>query len=200
MFYSKKDLQLEQEIRQCTICAEHLPLGPKPILSLHPHSRIAIISQAPGRLAHESGIPWDDPSGERLREWLGVDKTTFYQAEHFAIIPMGFCYPGKGKSGDLPPRKECAPQWHSTILSMLPQIQLTLAIGQYAQKTYLGKSRNKNLTETVRHFETYLPEYLPLPHPSPLNARWRKKNPWFREAVLPVLRKRVKEILEESIK
>jgi uracil-DNA glycosylase len=193
-------LHLEQEIRQCTICAEHLPLGPKPILSIHPHSKIAIISQAPGRLAHESGIPWDDPSGERLREWLGVDKTTFYQAANFAIIPMGFCYPGKGKTGDLPPRKECAPQWHHTILSMLPQIQLTLTIGQYAQKAYLGESRRKNLTETVLHFENYLPAYLPLPHPSPLNARWRKKNPWFREAVLPVLRKWIKEILEEPIK
>lgn len=193
-------MQLEQEIRQCTLCAEHLPLGPKPILSIHPESKIALISQAPGRLAHESGIPWDDPSGQRLREWLGVDKDTFYQPENFAIIPMGFCYPGKGKSGDLPPRKECAPLWHPTVMNLLPNIRLSLLIGQYAQKAYLGKSRKRNLTETVRHFEEYLPDYLPLPHPSPLNARWRKKNPWFREAVLPILRKRVINTLEKPIK
>jgi len=188
-------LQLEKEIRQCTLCAEHLPLGPKPILSIHPESKIALISQAPGRLAHESGIPWDDPSGKRLREWLGVDEDTFYQPENFAIIPMGFCYPGKGESGDLPPRKECAPQWHPTVMNLLPNIQLSLLIGQYAQKAYLGKSRKRNLTETVRHFEEYLPNYLPLPHPSPLNARWRKKNPWFRETVLPVLRSQIHQLL-----
>lgn len=196
LFYRKKDLLLEKEIRQCRICAEDLPLGPKPILSIHPKSRIALISQAPGRLAHQSGIPWDDPSGHRLREWLGVDKETFYQVENFAILPMGFCYPGKGKSGDLPPRKECAPQWHDSVLAMLPNLQLTLLIGQYAQKAYLDKSRMRNLTETVRHFDQYLPQYMPTPHPSPLNARWRKKNPWFERSVIPVLRKQVQEILK----
>lgn len=188
-------MSLDQEIRNCTRCAEALPLEPKPILQIHANAKIALISQAPGRLAHESGIPWDDPSGVRLREWLDVDEATFYQPENFAIVPMGFCFPGKGKSGDLPPRKECAPQWHSLILDMMPQIELTLLIGQYAQKHYLGVSRKKNLTETVENFQDYLPDRLPLPHPSPLNARWRKRNPWFNTEVLPVLQKRIKQVL-----
>lgn len=186
--------QLE-EIRNCTICEEHLPLGPRPVFDIHPAARIAIISQAPGRIVHESGIAWDDQSGDRLRDWLGVDKDTFYNTPHFAIIPMGFCYPGKGKSGDLPPRKECAPQWHPTLWRMLPQIELKLVIGQYAQKRYLGKSRKKNLTETVRHYEEYLPEFLPLPHPSPINVRWRKKNEWFATDVVP----KVTEIVQKII-
>jgi uracil-DNA glycosylase len=190
-------LSLENDIRNCTICAEYLPLGPKPILQIHPQAKIAIISQAPGRLAHESGIPWDDPSGVRLREWLATDEATFYQPENFAIIPMGFCFPGKGKTGDLPPRKECAPQWHQALLNMMPQLELTLLIGQYAQKYYLSTKRKKNLTETVRQFQEYLPVQLPLPHPSPLNARWRKKNPWFNTEVLPVLRKQVAACLEK---
>ncbi|MCI5083568.1 MAG: uracil-DNA glycosylase family protein [Saprospiraceae bacterium] len=184
-----------EEIRNCTICEEHLPLGPRPVFDIHPAARIAIISQAPGRIVHESGIAWDDQSGDRLRDWLGVDKDTFYNTPHFAIIPMGFCYPGKGKSGDLPPRKECAPQWHPTLWRMLPQIELKLVIGQYAQKRYLGKSRKRNLTETVRHYEEYLPEFLPLPHPSPINVRWRKKNEWFATDVVP----KVTEIVQKII-
>jgi uracil-DNA glycosylase len=187
--------KLNQEIRACTICAEHLPLGPKPIFRLHPEARIVIISQAPGRLAHQSGIAWDDQSGRRLREWLDVDEPTFYDTSHFAILPMGFCYPGKGKTGDLPPRKECAPQWHESILHLMPKLELRLVIGQYAQKAYLGKDRKKNLTETVRSFEAYLPTYLPLPHPSPLNVRWHRKNEWFEEAVLPTLRDNVHRII-----
>lgn len=189
------DKQLE-EIRNCTICAEHLPLGPRPVFRVHPKAKIAIISQAPGRVVHLSGIAWADQSGDRLRSWLGVDKPTFYDTPHFAIIPMGFCYPGKGKSGDLPPRKECAPQWHDTLMNMLPNIELKLIIGQYAQKYYLGKSRKKNLTETVRTFEEYLPEYLPLPHPSPINIRWRKKNEWFETDVVPEIRANVQRIIQ----
>lgn len=186
--------QLSSQIRNCTICENHLPQPPRPIFSFHAASTIAIISQAPGRVAHEKGIPWDDQSGDRLREWLGVSRDFFYNTAHFAIIPMGFCYPGKGKTGDLPPRKECAPQWHDSIFKLLPNLQLKLVVGQYAQKQYLGKNREKNLTETVRSFEQYLPEFLPLPHPSPLNARWRIRNEWFEEAVLPELQRRVKEI------
>lgn len=189
------DKQLE-EIRNCTTCAEHLPLGPRPIFRVHPEAKIAIISQAPGRVVHLSGIAWADQSGDRLRSWLGVDKPTFYDTPHFAIIPMGFCYPGKGKSGDLPPRKECAPQWHDILMNMLPNIELKLIIGQYAQKYYLGKSRKKNLTETVRTLEEYLPEYLPLPHPSPINIRWRKKNEWFETDVVPEIRANVQRIIQ----
>jgi uracil-DNA glycosylase len=186
---------LSQQIDGCTICSDSLPLGPKPIFRIDPAAKIVIISQAPGRLAHLSGIPWDDPSGNRLRSWLGADEATFYDSQNFAIVPMGFCYPGKGKSGDLPPRKECAPQWHSSILKMMPNIQLTLLIGQYAQKAYLGTRRKKNLTETVFAFEDYWPEIIPLPHPSPLNARWRKKNDWFEERVLPILQDKVAQLL-----
>ncbi len=180
-----------QDIKSCTICEEHLPLGPKPIFSIHPEARIGIISQAPGRLAHQSGIPWNDQSGDRLRTWLNVDRSTFHDTAHFAIIPMGFCYPGKGKSGDLPPRKECAPQWHETVLQLMPKIELFLVIGLYAQKQYLGKKRKKTLTATVEAFDDYLPTYFPLPHPSPLNTHWLQKNPWFEKEVLPVLREKV---------
>ncbi|MEN0003197.1 MAG: uracil-DNA glycosylase family protein [Bacteroidota bacterium] len=187
--------QLIEKINACTLCAEHLPLGPRPIFRLHPAAKIVLISQAPGRLAHQSGIAWDDQSGRRLRTWLDVDETTFYDTPHFAILPMGFCYPGKGKTGDLPPRKECAPQWHAAVLRLMPNVELSLVIGQYAQKEYLGKTRKKNLTETVRAFEEYLPHYLPLPHPSPLNVRWRRKNEWFEEEVLPTLRERVHRII-----
>lgn len=179
------------EARNCQICKDYLPLGPKPIFRIHPEARVAIISQAPGRLAHRSGISWDDPSGERLRAWLEVDRRQFYETPFFAILPMGFCYPGKGKSGDLPPRRECAPQWHESMLALMPHIRLSLVIGQYAQRAYLGKSFKKNLTETVRAAPDYLPEFFPLPHPSPLNARWRKRNPWFETETLPLLRRQL---------
>ena len=190
-----KEEQPVPTISSCRICEEHLPLGPKPILRIHPKAKVSIISQAPGRLAHQSGIAWDDQSGNRLREWLGVDRETCYESNLFAIVPMGFCYPGKGKSGDLPPRKECAPQWHETVLHMMPEIELTLVIGQYAQKAYLGKTRKKNLTETVRSFEDYLPAYFPLPHPSPINIRWRRKNPWFEEDIVPLLQARMRAFI-----
>lgn len=188
-------MDILQEARNCTICAPYLENGVRPVFVVHPKARINIIGQAPGRKVHASGIPWDDASGKRLREWLGVDKATFYDPEKFAIMPMGFCYPGTGKSGDLPPRKECAPKWHNPMLQMMPDIQLTLLFGMYAQTEYLGTARKKNLTETVRNWHEYLPEYLPLPHPSPRNYIWVRKNSWFEADVVPFLQERVAAIL-----
>lgn len=189
--------QLLQEIRRCQHCLAHLPHGVRPVVAAHPESKIAIIGQAPGRVVHETGIPWNDKSGERLRSWLDVDSETFYDAEKIALIPMGFCYPGTGQSGDLPPRPECAPLWHSRLFEQLPLLQLTLLVGAYAQKYYLNKKRERSLTTTVRQFEQYLPKYLPLPHPSPRNNIWLKKNPWFEEEVIPVLRERVQIVLHD---
>lgn len=187
--------QLLKEIQGCTVCAPHLVNGVRPVMSAHKNSKIAIIGQAPGSIVHRTGIPWDDKSGDRLREWLGVDKDTFYDAENFAIIPMGFCYPGKGKSGDLPPRPECAPLWHEPLLAGLENLQLTLLIGSYAQAYYLGDQKKRTLTETVRNHELYLPTYLPLPHPSPRNNIWLKRNAWFGEEILPVLKAIVGDVL-----
>ncbi|NBC09777.1 MAG: uracil-DNA glycosylase family protein [Bacteroidetes bacterium] len=181
--------------RHCRICEPALPLPPNPIFKVEPGVRILLISQAPGRIAHESGTPYLDPSGVRLRDWLGVDKATFYDTPYFGILPMGFCYPGKAKTGDLPPRPECAPQWHAPLLRMMPEVQLRIYIGQYAQRYYLGKRRARNLTETVRGYEGYLPEEWPLPHPSPLNNRWRSRNPWFEETVIPRLQEKVQQII-----
>lgn len=186
---------LLQEIRQCDICSSHLLLGPRPILNAHPNSKIIIIGQAPGAKVHASGIPWDDKSGENLRAWLGIDHDSFYDPTKIAIVPMGFCYPGKGKSGDLPPRPECAPEWHEVLLNKLKEVQLTLLIGQYAQNYYLRSRAKKTLTDTVQHFEEYLPDYFVLPHPSPRNNIWKAKNPWFDLEVLPALAERVKQIL-----
>lgn len=186
---------LISEIKQCSICLPHLINGVNPVVSASPVSKIVVIGQAPGSVVHRTGIPWDDKSGERLRNWLGVDKNTFYNPEIFAIIPMGFCYPGKGKSGDLPPRPECAPLWHQRLFNLMPNHELLLLIGQYAQAYYLGSSRKKTLTETVKNYAQYLPKYLPLPHPSPRNNIWLKKNAWFEEEVLPALRERVQEFV-----
>lgn len=182
------DDPLLREAANCKICAEALPLGAKPIFSVHPKAKIAIISQAPGRLAHESGIPWDDPSGRRLRTWMGVSEEEFYNASTFAILPMGFCYPGKGKGGDLPPRPECAPRWQAPLLTMMPELRMKILIGAWAQTHYLGKSKKKTLTETVRSFEDYLPEYFVLPHPSPRNGIFLRKNPWIESEIMPVFR------------
>ncbi|MCL4136252.1 UNVERIFIED_CONTAM: hypothetical protein GTU68_011150 [Idotea baltica] len=150
-----------------------------------------IIGQAPGSVVHQSGIPWDDKSGKNLREWMDIDSADFYNAQKVAIMPMGFCYPGKGKTGDLAPRKECAPQWHLPILDSIKELRLTLLIGKYAQDYYLRGMAQKNLTETVRNFNAYLPNYFVLPHPSPRNNIWMKKNEWFKHEVLPVLKKEI---------
>ena len=187
---------LYNEIRQCTVCLPTLEHGVNPILSFSANSKVAIIGQAPGSIVHRTGVPWDDKSGERLRSWLGVDDETFYNPDVFAIIPMGFCYPGKGKSGDLPPRKECAPLWHDRLFEQITDIQLTLLIGSYAQEYYLKEARKRTLTETVQNYEAYLPTYLPLPHPSPRNNIWLKKNQWFEDEVTPYLRSTVGSILK----
>ena len=184
-------LPIVSEIRACTHCDAVLPLGPNPIVTAVKETKIALISQAPGRAAHLSSTAWDDPSGRRLREWLGVTDEVFYNPVNFGVIPMGFCYPGKGKSGDLPPRKECTPLWHEKLLAALPNIQLFLLIGGYAQKYYLGKSRKQNLTKTVRAYQEYLPKFFPLVHPSPLNTHWLRKNDWFDKEVIPELRKQL---------
>jgi len=178
---------LLSEIKNCQICASYLNHGVNPIVSAHQESKIAIIGQAPGSVVHKTGIPWDDKSGQRLREWLNVSDNDFYNEKLFALIPMGFCFPGKGKSGDLPPRPECAPKWHNPLLNQLKNIQLVLLIGNYAQQYYLGKQARNTLTETVHNFKDYLPKYLPLPHPSPRNNIWLKKNPWFKKELLPEL-------------
>lgn len=179
--------QLLKEISWCEVCAHDLPHRPRPVVSLAPKSKILIIGQAPGRKVHESGVPWDDHSGDALRAWMGIDKPTFYDPEKIGIMPMGFCYPGKGRSGDLPPRPECAPLWHPQLFERFENVKLTLLIGQYAQRYYLKELAHKNLTETVRDFEQYLPKYFPLPHPSPRNRFWMAKNPWFAAGVLPIL-------------
>lgn len=186
---------LQKELSACKHCEPELPLGAKPIFNFSATSKIAIIGQAPGAITHRNGLPWDDPSGIRLRNWLGVDQETFYDSKHFAIVPMGFCYPGKGKGGDLPPRKECAPLWHQRIWDTLQAVELYILIGQYAQKAYLGKSRKKNLTQTVQHFEEYLPQYFPLVHPSPRNQIWLRRNEWFEAEVIPVLQSMIQKMI-----
>lgn len=185
--------ELLKDINQCTICKEHLPLGPRPVVTAHPKSKIVIIGQAPGTKVHASGIPWDDQSGKKLREWLNVSDEQFYNTESFAIIPMGFCYPGKGKTGDLPPRKECAPQWHELLLAQMPKVELVILIGAYAQNYYLKDK--KTLTERVGDYKAYLPKYFPIPHPSPTNRFWRAKNPWFEELVVTELQEMIKRII-----
>ena len=183
------------EIGTCTICKDHLPLGPRPIVRAHPESRIAIVGQAPGIKVHRSGIPWDDPSGNRLRAWLGVDKDMFYNVRNFALIPMGFCYPGKGRSGDLPPRPECAPTWHDLLFDEMNALSLVVLIGTYAQAYYLQERKHKTLTATVADWDSFLPNYFPLPHPSGRNNIWLKKNPWFESKLIPALKNRVQKLL-----
>jgi len=187
--------ELLNNIKTCTVCEEHLPLGPNPVMAASVHSKILIIGQAPGTKVHETGIPWNDPSGKQLRKWMAIEEDDFYNSEKVGIVPMGFCYPGKGKSGDLPPRPECAPLWHDQLLSQMKEVELTILIGQYAQREYLGDTMKTNLTETVRNYKAYLPEYLPLHPPSPRNRFWLGKNPWFIDEVVPLLQDRVKRVL-----
>ena len=188
--------KLVQEIRSCTLCSKHLPLGPRPIIQVSSFAKILIVGQAPGSLVHETGIPFNDPSGDRLRDWLGIDKTVFYDDQKIALVPMGFCFPGAGKSGDLPPRPECAQAWRGKLLGQLFNIQLTIIIGQYAQAWHLGRSNQENVTETVLNWKSYWPKAIPLPHPSPRNNIWLKKNPWFEEVVVPALKRKVKAVLK----
>ena len=183
---------LLDKIQQCEVCKDHLPLGPRPVVQLSPYSKIIIISQAPGRRVHETGIPWNDASGRNLRAWMNVDEAVFYDSLIFSIMPMGFCYPGKGISGDLSPRRECAPLWHSQILNFFEHKPFILLIGQYAQRYYLKKKCKSSLTETVKSYKEYLPEYFPLPHPSPRNQNWVKINPWFMKEVIPELREKIR--------
>ncbi len=190
--------QLLASVRECRLCEKSLPLGPRPVLQVDPRAKILIAGQAPGRRVHESGIPFDDASGVRLREWLGVSSETFYDPGKFAILPMGFCYPGSGKSGDLPPRPECAEAWRERLLSSLRQVELTLVIGQYAQRWHLPQVQ-KNLTETVRAWRDYGPRTIPLPHPSPRNNIWLKRHPWFSESLLPILKTRTQEALNSNL-
>jgi uracil-DNA glycosylase len=170
--------------------------GIQPLYHVEPQAKILIISQAPSRKAQASMTFWDDPSGDRLRDWLGVSRETFYHSGKLGVVPLDFYYPGKGKSGDLPPRKGFAEKWHEPVLRLMPEVELTLLIGQYAQKYYLQKRRQKTLTATVQHYQDYLPTYFPLVHPSPLNYGWLKKNPWFEAEVLPVLKQRVQQLLQ----
>ena len=186
---------LHTEIARCTVCAKDLPLGPRPVFRVSPTARILVIGQAPGRLVHASGVPWDDPSGKRLRQWMQGEDGVFYDSVQVGIMPMGFCYPGTGKSGDLPPRPECPPLWHEVLLAKMPAIELTLLIGQYAQNYYLQDRCKKTLTETVQTWREYAPTHLPLPHPSPRNNLWLKRNPWFEREVVPHLQDRIHSIL-----
>ncbi len=183
------------EARACRVCEAHLPLGPRPVLRASITARLLIVGQAPGTRVHATGLPFDDPSGDRLRQWLDVDRDTFYDESRIAIIPSGFCYPGKGRHGDLPPRPECAPLWHPRLRALMPGLELTLLVGAYAQAYYLADRRKATLAETVRAWRAYLPEFLPTPHPSPRNKLWLKRNPWFEAEVVPELRARAHRLI-----
>jgi uracil-DNA glycosylase len=187
--------RLLEDIRDCRLCEAHLPHGPRPVLQVARGARLRIIGQAPGRKVHETGVPWNDASGERLRAWLGLTLDQFHDAHQVALIPMGFCYPGKAASGDRPPRRECAPRWHGALEALLPDLGLTLLVGQYAQARYLGTTRKATLTDTVWAWREYLPQgLLPLPHPSPRNQPWLAVNPWFERQLLPAVRAAVKRL------
>jgi len=189
--------KLLTEVRACALCAPHLPLGPRPVLQLHASARILIAAQAPGRKVHESGLPFNDASGERLRRWLGVAREVFYDPRRVAIVPMGLCFPGTGKSGDLPPRPECAVAWRARLLAHLENLELTLVIGQYAQAYHLP-DEDSSVTRTVRAWRSRWPHIVPLPHPSPRNNIWLNRNPWFETELIPHLQVRVAEVLARA--
>ena len=190
--------RLLEEVRGCTLCAAELPLGPRPVLQLHPAARVLVAGQAPGAKVHQTGVPFDDPSGDRLRDWMGIDKDTFYDPTRIAILPMGFCYPGSTRSGDRPPRSECAVAWRKRLLDRMPNIELTLVIGQYAQAWHLGARCGASLTETVKAWRTFAPRIIPMPHPSPRNNIWLKRNPWFVGETLVAVKRRVRQLLVET--
>ncbi len=190
---------LLSEVRACRLCEKHLPLGPRPVLRVSVTARILVVGQAPGTRVHETGIPWNDPSGDRLRMWMQVDQDTFYDESHIAIIPAGLCYPGRNvRGGDMPPRPECAPHWLPRLLPHLIRREFTILAGQYAHRCYLGDRVKKTLTETVRAWRDYFPEYLPVPHPSFRNNLWLRQNPWFEAEVIPALRGRVHDLMKQS--
>lgn len=185
---------LLDQVRACTACAAHLPLGPRPIFQLHPHARILLVGQAPGRRAHASGLPFDDASGDRLRGWLGVSRGTFYDAQQIAILPMGLCFPGSARTGDLPPRPECAPLWRQPLLAGLQHLRLTVVIGQHARAHHLPGARG-TLTQVVEQWRSHLPALCPVPHPSPRNGLWFRRNPWFEQELVPALEQQVALVL-----
>lgn len=195
MMHTKPFNTTLDEVRACNICSDHLPHGVRPVVQINPKAKILIAGQAPGSKVHASGIPFDDASGDRLRAWMGIDKSTFYDATKVSILPMGFCYPGTGKSGDLPPRKECAEKWRNQLLALMPNIELTLVIGQYAIAWHLPTAKKDTLTSTVKSWHSYWPDTLPLPHPSPRNNIWLKKNEWFENSIIPTLQAQVKTLL-----
>ena len=190
----KTHIALLSEVESCTICSEYLPLGPRPVLQLHPTAKILIAGQAPGKKVHKTGVPFDDASGDRLRGWMGISKDVFYDETRVAILPMGFCYPGAGKSGDLAPRKECEKNWRASLLAQLSNVEITLVLGKYAQNYHFGKP-DLTLTELVSSWKQYWPTMVPLPHPSPRNNIWLSKNPWFEKELIPLLQARIANVL-----
>lgn len=191
-------IQLVDEISRCTLCAEHLPLGPRPVIQADPAARILIVGQAPGTAVHKTGIPFNDPSGDRLRTWMGVDHNTFYDQTKIALVPMGFCYPGKGKGGDLPPRPECAPAWRERLLGQLDNIELTIVMGRYALAWHLNIRPSQTLSAVVANWQQYWPQALPLPHPSPRNTQWLQKHPWVEDDIIPELQQRIRTLLNKG--
>lgn len=189
--------QLVTQIRTCSLCTD-LPLGPKPIVQASADAKILIVGQAPGRITHAKGRPFDDASGKRLRAWLGVSENVFYDPAKIAIVPMGFCFPGAGRGGDAAPRPECARHWRRPLLDAMPQVELSILLGAYALDWHIGNRDGANLTETVRNWQQYWPQNLPLPHPSPRNNRWLKRNPWFETDIIPMLQSRVRTLLDDQ--
>jgi uracil-DNA glycosylase len=187
---------LMKKVRDCRLCEAHLPLGPQPVLRASVTARLLIVGQAPGTKVHATGIPWNDPSGDRLRDWLGLTRDQFYDETKIAIVPAGLCYPGRTKGGDAPPRPECAPLWHPPLRALMPNLGLTLLCGAHAQAYYLGDRRHKTLAETVAHWRDVLPDFIPTPHPSPRNRLWLRKHPWFEAEVVPEMRRRVQRLLK----